>query len=274
VHGTGREDRAFPGNPARHADAPEAANLPASAGNEPGAGGRGLAPGGQGLAPGGGSLAPGGQGLAPGGQGPAPGGQGLAPGGEGLAAAKAALRGRLLAARRELTSAQRDEAGRRLRDAVLALPEVQMAGAVAAYFSVGTEPDTRGLVYALWKRGTYVLLPVLLPGGDLDWASYEGPDSLAAGPRGLLEPTEPPRGVTAVTSADVIIVPAVAADRAGNRLGRGGGSYDRALARVGPSILTIALLYDGELVERVPAGPRDTRVRAAALPTEGISRLG
>ena len=60
-----------------------------------------------------------------------------------------------------------------------------MAGTIAAYYSVGAEPDTRGLVYALWKRGSYVLLPVLRPDGDLDWASYEGPDSLVPGPRGL-----------------------------------------------------------------------------------------
>ena len=59
-----------------------------------------------------------------------------------------------------------------------------MAGTVAAYMSVGTEPDTRGLVYALWKRGTYVLLPLLRPDDDLDWASYEGPDSLARGRAG------------------------------------------------------------------------------------------
>ena len=59
-----------------------------------------------------------------------------------------------------------------------------MAGTVAAYLSVGTEPDTRGLVYALWKRGTYVLLPLLRPDSDLDWASYEGPDSLAPGRAG------------------------------------------------------------------------------------------
>src|ERR1700735_1284329 len=68
-----------------------------------------------------------------------------------------------------------------------------MAGTVAAYYSVGAEPDTRGLVYALWKRGSYVLLPVLRADGDLDWASYEGPDSLVPGPRGLREPGEPPR---------------------------------------------------------------------------------
>jgi 5-formyltetrahydrofolate cyclo-ligase len=191
-----------------------------------------------------------------------------------LAAAKAALRAELLAARRALTAEQRAAAGTSLRDAVLSAPEAQMAGTVAAYLSVGMEPDTLGLIYALWKRGTYVLLPLLRPDGDLDWASYEGPDSVGPGPRGLLEPTERPRGVTAITSADLIIVPALAADRRGTRLGRGGGSYDRALARVGPAIMTVALLYDGELRERVPGGPHDVAVRAAACPAEGISRLG
>jgi 5-formyltetrahydrofolate cyclo-ligase len=190
-----------------------------------------------------------------------------------IAVAKRALRAELLARRRTLTPEQREAAGHQLRDAVLAAPETQMAGTVAAYVSVGTEPDTRGLLFALWKRGTYVLLPLLRPDGDLDWASYEGPESLAPGPRGLLEPTEAPRGVAAITSADLIIAPALAVDRRGMRLGRGGGSYDRALARVGRSILTIALLYDGELLDRVPGGPHDVAVRAAALPAAGISRL-
>ena len=67
-----------------------------------------------------------------------------------------------------------------------------MAGTIAVYYSVGAEPDTRGLVFALWKRGSYVLLPVLRADGDLDWASYEGPDSLVPGPRGLLEPGSRP----------------------------------------------------------------------------------
>ena len=190
-----------------------------------------------------------------------------------LASAKRLLRAEVLARRRGLTEADRAGAGRQLRDAVLEMPEMQMAGTVAAYVSVGTEPDTRGLIFALWKRGSYVLLPVLQADGDLDWASYEGPDSLGSGPRGLLEPTEPCRGVTAITSADLVIVPAVAVDQAGRRLGRGGGSYDRALARVGPRIQTVALLYQGELVGQVPAGPRDQPVRAAAIAGQGISRL-
>ncbi len=193
--------------------------------------------------------------------------------GEPPDAAKAALRRRILAARAGLSVDQRAAAGRALRDAILALPQVQMAGTVAAYYSIGSEPDTHGLVYALWKRGSYVLLPRLRPDMDLDWASYEGPDSLRPGPRGLTEPTEPPRGVPAVSRADLVIVPALAVDRRGARLGRGGGSYDRALARVGPQVPTIALLYDGELLGEVPAAAHDQRVRFAACPTAGITSL-
>ena len=121
------------------------------------------------------------------------------------------LRDRLLAARRQLTAAGRAGAGRDIRDAVLSLPETQMAGTVAAYYSIGSEPETHGLLFALWKRGSYVLLPILLPDGDLDWASYEGPDSLRPGPRWLSEPSEPPRATGTgqrCTSADLVLVPA------------------------------------------------------------------
>jgi len=186
---------------------------------------------------------------------------------------KMALRRQLLTKRNNIDHPERGATASPLRDAVLSLPEIQMAGTVAAYVSVGSEPDTRGLIYALWKRGTYVLLPLLRADDDLDWASYEGPDSLGPGPRGLLEPTEPPRGVTAITSADLVIVPALAVDRGGMRLGRGGGSYDRALARVGAAVPTIALIYDDELLEEVPAGPLDQPVRMVAQPGEGITRL-
>jgi 5-formyltetrahydrofolate cyclo-ligase len=190
-----------------------------------------------------------------------------------VAAAKAALRRRLLADRARLTPDQRAAAGRALREAVLELPQVQMAGTIAAYYSLSSEPDTHGLVYALWKRGGYVLLPLLRPDADLDWASYEGPDSLRPGPRGLAEPSEPPRGMDAVTRADLVLVPALAVDRGGVRLGRGGGSYDRALARVAPGIPTIALVYDGELLDEVPADRHDQRVRLVARPSAGITRL-
>jgi 5-formyltetrahydrofolate cyclo-ligase len=164
-------------------------------------------------------------------------------------------------------------ASRRIRDHVLDMPEMSAAGTVAAYYSAGTEPDTRTLVFALWKRGSYVVLPVLLPDGDLDWASYEGPDSLAQGPRGLLEPTDPVRGPGTVARADIVLVPALAVDARGHRLGRGGGSYDRALARVGEQVPTIALLYDAELLPSVPTEPHDQRVAMVARPGAGLTRL-
>jgi 5-formyltetrahydrofolate cyclo-ligase len=190
-----------------------------------------------------------------------------------VAGEKAALRRRLLAARAQLSPDEREAAGRALRDTILQLPQVQMAGTIAAYYSIASEPDTHGLVYALWKRGGYVLLPLLRPDADLDWASYEGPGSLRPGPRGLAEPAEPRRGPDAVARADLVLVPALAVDRGGVRLGRGGGSYDRALARVGLPIPTIALIYDGELLDKVPADAHDQRVRLVARPSAGITSL-
>jgi 5-formyltetrahydrofolate cyclo-ligase len=200
----------------------------------------------------------------------------IVPGGpprEEAAVDKASLRRRLVAARALISDSTRNEAGRLIRDHVLGMPEVAAAGTIAAYYSVGTEPDTRGLIFALWKRGSYVVLPVLLPDGDLDWASYEGPDSLAPGPRGLLQPVEPVRGAGTIARADVVLVPALAVDVSGNRLGRGGGSYDRALARVGEQVPVIALLYDAELLPAVPVMPHDQRVRAVARPGHGITWL-
>ena len=186
---------------------------------------------------------------------------------------KAGLRRQLVAARKLISDSSRNEAGRLTRDHVLEMAEVATAGTVAAYYSVGTEPDTHGLLFALWKRGSYVILPVLLPDGDLDWASYEGPDSLAPGPRGLLQPVEPVRGPGTVARADIVLVPALAVDVFGHRLGRGGGSYDRALARVGEQVPTIALLYDSELLPSVPVAAHDQPVRAVARPGHGITRL-
>lgn len=186
---------------------------------------------------------------------------------------KTALRERMLAVRAGLSGDAREAAARSLRDTLLTLPEAEMAGTVCAYVSVGTEPGTSGLLYALWKRGTYVLVPKLLPDNDLDWASYEGPESLGPGPHGLLEPTETPRGVDAVRSADLVIVPALAVDRNGDRLGRGAGCYDRVLARVSPGILTVAMVYDSELVDTLPAEPHDHPVRAAVTPVRGVVRF-
>lgn len=172
-----------------------------------------------------------------------------------------------------MSSGTRELAAATLASHALAL--VASGSTVAAYVSVGTEPGTRPLLDALLGKGVRVLLPVLLPDNDLDWAEYTGSQQLAAASRGLLEPTGPRLGPAAVCEAQVVLLPGLAVDRRGIRLGRGGGSYDRVLARltaaqVRPYLVT--LLYDGELMETLPSEPHDLPVDAVVTPS-GLRRL-
>jgi 5-formyltetrahydrofolate cyclo-ligase len=183
------------------------------------------------------------------------------------------LRRELNAARGSLSPEQLRANAIKVRETLLEQPWVQMAGLVACYWSAGSEPETHGLVFALWKHGATVILPVLQKDNDLDWAVYDGPDTLAPGRHGIMEPVDTRRGVDAVRTAALVIVPALAVDRrTGVRLGRGGGSYDRALARVGPNVPTVALLHDGELIDDVPSEPHDRQVRYAMTPS-GLTSL-
>lgn len=188
--------------------------------------------------------------------------------------AKRELRATMLAARRALTPAALAEA-----DAALTgrLPELVAPGAaltVCAYVPMAGEPGGPELPDRLAAAPgvARVLLPVLRPDRDLDWAAYAGPESLAPAAYGLREPTGPRLGVTGITTADLVLVPAVAVDRRGTRLGRGGGSYDRVLARVPHGIPVIALLYDGELLDAVPAEVHDQRVSGVLMPS-GLRRI-
>ncbi|MFJ5808312.1 5-formyltetrahydrofolate cyclo-ligase [Streptomyces sp. NPDC093093] len=194
-------------------------------------------------------------------------------------AEKATLRRELLAARRSLSPEARRAAALALSRTALELPELADARTVAAYVSVGGEPGTRELLDALRAAGKRVLLPLLLPDNDLDWAVYEGPDSLAEaahpGKMRLLEPAGPPLGPDAVSGADAVLLPGLAVDRRGMRLGRGGGSYDRVLERLeraGARPALVVLLHDEEVVARVPEEPHDHPVQAVATPS-GVIRF-
>ncbi|MFD7885550.1 5-formyltetrahydrofolate cyclo-ligase [Streptomyces bauhiniae] len=192
---------------------------------------------------------------------------------------KRALRRELLAARRELGPAEHTGSGAALAAHALLLPELAAARTVAAYVSVGTEPGTAELLETLRLRGTRVLLPVLLPDDDLDWGAYTGPGSLAVVRHGgrmeLAEPAGPRLGPDAVTEADVVLLPGLAVDGRGMRLGRGGGSYDRVLARLeraGARPALVVLLYGTEVVARVPAEAHDRPVHAVVTPS-GVRRF-
>jgi 5-formyltetrahydrofolate cyclo-ligase len=179
--------------------------------------------------------------------------------------AKSELRAQLLATRRfraasDPATAEADD--QRVRDALLSLAAGR--GTVAAYQPMRDEPGGAGLPEALAGACARLLLPILLPDRDLAWLAHP------AGPANSAR-TDPDR--PAVGQAELVIVPAVAVDRRGVRLGRGGGSYDRVLPRVAPGALVVAALYDGELLDEVPCEPHDRRVGGVVTPSGGLHLL-
>lgn len=201
------------------------------------------------------------------------------------AQAKRALRSRLIAARARRSPDDRTATGVAIATAVenaLADPDHPVgrrragpAGTrlVAAYVSAGSEPQTGPLLARLAQFGIAVIVPVLLDDGDLDWAAYAPGDPLGPGLRGTTAPQGRRLGLGALADADLVLVPALAVDRQGHRLGRGGGSYDRALARAADGVPLLAVLHDDEIVDDVPALPHDHRVDGAVTPS-GVALFG
>jgi 5-formyltetrahydrofolate cyclo-ligase len=185
-------------------------------------------------------------------------------------ATKFTLRNRMITLRRTMPESVRRAAATSIQTHLRSLLP---PATIAAYVPVGWEPggsDLAEFIAAAMPAGGRLLLPVLLVDGDLDWALYDGPHSLQAGPRGLREPAGRRLGTDAIREAELVIVPALAVDQTGMRLGRGGGSYDRALTRAG-SAITVALLHDGEIIDSVPAEKHDKPVNAAITPRGGVA---
>ncbi|PZV97186.1 5-formyltetrahydrofolate cyclo-ligase [Micromonospora phaseoli] len=190
--------------------------------------------------------------------------------------AKREARVALLAARRARSEAERQSAAARVQAELTALVRRLRPDRVAAYAPVGGEPggpDLPAVLADALPAGGRLLLPVLRDDLDLDWAVWAGPAAMIAAGRGIREPAGPRLGRTAIATAELVVVPALGVDRRGVRLGRGGGSYDRALARVPAGVLTVVPLHDGELVEALPAEPHDRPVRAVVTPTGGLQPL-
>lgn len=184
------------------------------------------------------------------------------------AEAKDGLRRRVRAQRGHRSVRRREEAAARLAEVVLTIPEIAAARCVSVYASRPGEPGTGPVVEALAARGVRLLLPVLGTGLQRDWAEYAGPEDLRErAPGRPPEPGTAPLGADAVQDADVVLVPALAVDAAGTRLGQGGGWYDRVLAHVRPGVPVVALVHADEVVgDPLPREPHDRPVTAIATP--------
>jgi 5-formyltetrahydrofolate cyclo-ligase len=178
----------------------------------------------------------------------------------GMAATKAELRREFLAGRRARPAAELDAARTAIRQHVLRACAERGWHSIAAYVPFGTEPGSPELLAELDRDGRRVLVPVTLPDRDLDWAPWQDGR------------TGPALGRDAVATVGAAFVPALAVADDGTRLGRGGGSYDRALGRVPVGTFTCVLLYDDEVGVDVPVEPHDRPVTAAASPA-GITRF-
>jgi 5-formyltetrahydrofolate cyclo-ligase len=172
---------------------------------------------------------------------------------------KADLREVLLSARRARSAAALEAARAAVRTRVL--EHADGLTTVAAYEPLRTEPGSTELLADLHARGIAVLVPVTLPDRDLDWTPWSPSGRGAA------------LGTDAIAGADLVLVPALAVAPDGTRLGRGGGSYDRALSRCGPGALLAALIFDDELVHWLPRESWDVPVHAAVAPS-GWTTLG
>lgn len=189
---------------------------------------------------------------------------------------KTELRAEILATRATLAPKLRDAEAHALCGHLPAL--IGDSETVCAFVPVGSEPGSAELLDSMLRRGVRVLLPVArydeadLP-VPLQWGEYH-PDRLVQARYGLREPAEPLLAADAIAEATVVLVPALAVDRTGVRLGRGAGFYDRSLPLATPTAKLVAVVRDDELVDRLPTEPHDVRMTHALTPNGGVVALG
>lgn len=149
--------------------------------------------------------------------------------------------------------------------ALEAHPAFKTANTILLYHSLKDEVDTHMFIQK-WSKKKNILLPVVV-GEDLELRRYTSPQDLAIGSYGILEPVGKP--IASYTSIDLIIVPGVAFDHHGHRLGRGKGYYDRLLPQI-PHAYKIGICFPYQLMEEIPTEPFDICMdEILTLHTEG-----
>jgi len=176
---------------------------------------------------------------------------------------KAELRNLFRTRRHNLTRDKRSDASARIRTRLLDLPETRLAGSVLLYVPTKNEVDTWPLLEHFWTVGVQILLPRCRDNqpGFMDIHAVNSAAELGPGQFGLTEPILGLAPLVTEPEPDLILVPALAFDRRGFRLGFGGGYYDRFLTRLTHPHLRVGLAYDFQIAERLPAEPWDMPVQ-------------
>ncbi|NCD25724.1 MAG: 5-formyltetrahydrofolate cyclo-ligase [Deltaproteobacteria bacterium] len=176
---------------------------------------------------------------------------------------KAELRNLFRTRRHNLTRDKRSDASARIRARLLDLPETRLAGSVLLYVPTKNEVDTWPLLEHFWTVGVQVLLPRCRDNqpGFMDIHAVNSAAELGPGQFGLTEPILGLAPLVTEPEPDLILVPALAFDRRGFRLGFGGGYYDRFLTCLTHPHLRVGLAYDFQIAERLPAEPWDMPVQ-------------
>lgn len=139
--------------------------------------------------------------------------------------------------------------------ALEAHPAFRAANTILLYHSLKDEVDTHGFIEK-WSNQKHILLPVVI-GEELELRTYTGPHDLRIGAYGIEEPAGTP--FTDYAAIDLAVIPGVAFDSRGNRLGRGKGYYDRLLPHM-PTTYKIGICFPFQLVKEVPAEAFDIRM--------------
>jgi len=167
----------------------------------------------------------------------------------------------MLALRNSKPPSELDQLSSEITAKLVELPTVREARTISTYLDVGSEVRTHGVVEWALRNGKRIIVPVVERASKrLIFSEFKAPEELEKGAHGIPEPKREFRRPVALEQADVILVPGVAWDRRGFRIGYGAGYYDRSINALRTHVATVGLAYEFQFVSNVPRSRYDRRV--------------